>query len=172
MKRSEVKDSDCPEFYRGYLNTIPEDAELVQFLENQLNNFPQFIRSIPEEKWNYSYGPGKWTVAQVLLHLLDTERVFQYRALRFGRKDATPLAGFDQDEWAAQNPEAKYSREEIVESFETVRKATVELFSRFSREDLDFKGRASDQFISLGALGFIMCGHIRYHRGILRERYL
>lgn len=172
MKRYEVKESDCPEFYRGYLNALPEEVELVQFLENQLNNFPQFIQSIPEEKWSYSYGPGKWTVAQVFLHLLDTERVFQYRALRFGRNDSTPLAGFDQDQWAAQNPEADYSRAEIVESFQTIRKSTIELFSRFSREDLNFKGQASGQAISLSALGFIMCGHLRYHRNILRERYL
>ena len=97
MKLSELQPGDCPAYYQPYLDTLGE-ASLVELLERQMGNFPQFIRSIPDALWQHRYAEDKWSVAEVLVHVLDSERVFQYRALRFGRKDFTPLPGFDQDD--------------------------------------------------------------------------
>ncbi|MBC2840626.1 DinB family protein [Robiginitalea sp. SC105] len=172
MKRSELTSSDCPAYYQGYLNTLPPDADLLTMLGRQLGNFPEFIKSIPPDLWSYRYADGKWTLAESLGHVYDTERVFQYRALRFGRKDATPLPGFEQDEWIWASPAGKWSAERHLEEYQAVRQATLSLFRDFSREDLSWKGTASGKPMSLGAIGFIICGHQRHHRNIIRERYL
>lgn len=172
MVRSAIHRDDCPEFYRPYLKTLPEDAELLPLMKRQSGNFPKFIQSIPGDMWDHRYAEGKWSVREVFLHLLDTERVFQYRALRFGRKDTTPLPGFEQDEWAAKAPAERLSASQIETSYNIVRAATIDLFETFSEEDLQWRGRASGHPFSLGALGYIICGHQRYHRDILRARYL
>lgn len=138
----------------------------------QLNNFPEFMASIPVEKWHYSYAEGKWSIAEVMLHLVDAERVFQYRALRIARKDQTPLSGFDHDAYVPVSGAGKRSRESIIEEYKAVRQASISLFSTFDAEVLQRKGKASNSAISVGALGFIMCGHQKHHRNIIRERYL
>ncbi|WP_273274346.1 DinB family protein, partial [Maribacter polysiphoniae] len=96
MRINELKSSEYDPYYKTYLDVLG-NVELFETLGSQLNNFPQFISSIPDEKLNYAYDVGKWTISEVLVHILDTERVFQYRALRFMRGDETPLPGFDQD---------------------------------------------------------------------------
>ncbi|HSR61477.1 MAG TPA: DinB family protein [Robiginitalea sp.] len=172
MKLSQLKDGDCPPYYKTYLDTLSPDTELHQQLESQLENFPQFIASIPGDKWHYRYEAGKWTVAEVLVHVLDTERVFQYRALRLGRKDPTPMAGFDQDAWVPNSRSHSHSPAEMIEEYRAIRTSTLLLFRYFEEADLSWKGTASGVPISLGALGFIICGHQKHHRNILRSRYL
>lgn len=172
MKRSEISHADCPEFYRGYLDTLPEDADLLGMLSRQSGNFPEFIQSLPNDRFSYRYEEGKWTLAECLGHIYDAERVFQYRALRFGRKDLTALPGFEQDDWIGGNPASAWTKERHLEEYRAVRESTLSLFRDFSREDLKFIGTASGQPISLGAIGFIICGHQRHHRNIIRSRYL
>ncbi|MEJ2584385.1 MAG: DinB family protein [Robiginitalea sp.] len=171
MKLSEIRDGDCPAYYQPYLGTLGE-ATLLELMERQMGNFPEFINSIPEDLWNYRYTPEKWTVAEVLIHVLDTERVFQYRALRFGRKDFTPLPGFDQDAYVPMSQAAERTRASVVEEYQVVRKSSLLLFSSFPKERLFWKGSASGNPMSLGAMGFIICGHQKHHRNILRARYL
>ena len=172
MVRTDIGAADCPEFYRGYLATLPEDEELLSLMKRQHKNFPQFLRSIPEDLWDFRYAEGKWSVREVLVHVLDTERVFQYRALRFGRKDSTALPGFEQDDWAPNSNADRYTAEQIIASYEAVRASTIDLYRTFSEEDLRWRGTASGNAMSVGAIGFMICGHQRYHRDILRERYL
>lgn len=172
MKLSQLQEGDCPAFYQGYLDTLGPDTDLLQQMESQLENFPQFIASIPPDKWHYRYADGKWTVAEALMHVLDTERVFQYRALRLGRKDQTPLPGFDQDTWVPNSHAARHSQAEVIEEYRAIRNSTLSLFRFFSEEDYAWKGTASGKPVSLGALGFMICGHQKHHRNILRERYL
>ncbi len=172
MKRSEIRDDDCPAFYQTYLNTLPEDADLLEFMERQYDNFPEFLKSIPENRWSHLYAEGKWPLAQVLGHIYDSERVFQYRALRFARKDATPLPGFEQDEWIGHSRVMDWPPERHIVEYRGVRLSTLLLFREFSEADLKWKGTASGQQISLGALGFVICGHQRHHRNIIRSRYL
>lgn len=163
---------DCPEYYRPYLETLDPQDSLVGFMRRQRNNFPKFIQSIPDNLWLYRYAEGKWSVAEALMHVLDTERVFQYRALRFGRKDETPLPGFDQDAYVPQSRANGRTPESVIEEYQAVRTATIMLFETFTEEDLLWKGTASTLQMSLGTLGCIICGHQRHHRDVLRTRYL
>lgn len=172
MRLSEIAEGDCPQYYRPYLETLGDVPSLVELMKRQMGNFPEFIRSIPEDLLQYRYADDKWTVAEVLMHVLDTERVFQYRALRFGRKDFTPLPGFDQDAYVPMSMAGERSREDIVDEYLVIRESTLMLFSRLPEERLAWKGTASGHPISTGALGFIICGHQKHHRNILRSRYL
>jgi hypothetical protein len=106
------------------------------------------------------------------LHVIDAERVFQYRALRIARGDHTPLAGFDQDAYVPNSGAGKRSRESIIEEYRAVRQATISLFSTFDAEALNQRGTASKSEVNVAALGFIICGHQKHHRNIIRERYL
>ncbi|MGA9238284.1 DinB family protein [Robiginitalea sp.] len=171
MRLSELKEGDCPEYYKPYLEVLP-DAALLELMERQMGNFPEFLASIPGDKLSFRYAPGKWSVSEVLMHILDTERIFQYRALRLGRKDATPLSGFDQDEYVPESFAEGRTLKDIIREYRVIRESSLLLFKSLPPDRLLFTGNASGQDISLGALGFIMCGHQKHHRNILRERYL
>jgi hypothetical protein len=171
MKASELTSGDYNPYYKTYVDKIGE-SELIPTLEKQLKNFPNFMRSIPEEKLQYAYAEGKWTILEALQHIIDTERVFQYRALRFSRNDQTALPGFDQDVFVPESSANSKSIESIIEEYTTVRASTLSLFSSFNEDILKRLGTASDSPMSVGALGFITCGHQRHHRDIIRERYL
>lgn len=171
MKTSELKEHEYNPYYRAYIEALGE-VELMKTLRKQIKNYPQFLASIPEDKLNYQYAEGKWTVAEVLLHVLDSERVFQYRALRFARKDQTPLPGFDQDLYVPQSGAGNRSLDSIIEEYKAIRQSTITLFESFNEDILKRKGVASNSNMSVAALGFIICGHQRHHRNILRERYL
>lgn len=128
--------------------------------------------SIPDSKLTYRYAADKWTVAQVLLHVIDSERVFQHRAFRFSRGDQTALPGFDQDLYAPNSGAEGRSRESIIEEYEIVRKSSLSIFKPLNDKGLETKGVASGMEWSIAALGFVICGHQKYHRNLLRERYL
>ena len=171
MKTSQLKDHEYNPFYRTYIEALGE-VNLMDTLRKQLKNYPQFLASIPQEKLLYRYAEGKWTVAEVLLHVLDTERVFQYRALRFARKDLTPLPGFDQDAYVPNSNANSRSIEQLIKEYKAIRESTITLFETFDAATLKLKGVASNAPMSVAAMGFIMCGHQKHHRNILRERYL
>jgi uncharacterized damage-inducible protein DinB len=171
MKTSQLKDHEYNPYYRTYIEALGE-VNLMDTLRKQLKNYPQFLASIPEEKLTYRYAEGKWTVAEVLLHVLDTERVFQYRALRFARKDLTPLPGFDQDSYVPNSGANSRSIEQLIKEYKAIRASTISLFETFDKATLKQKGVASNSPMSVAAMGFIMCGHQKHHRNILRERYL
>ena len=171
MKTSELVKGDYHPFYEPYIFALG-DVELMDILRKQRENFPQFIASIPEDKWHYSYAEGKWTVAETLVHILDAERVFQYRALRFARGDKTNLPGFDQDAYVPYSGAGKRTKEDVIEEYRIVRASTISLFSQFDKEILKIRGKANEAEMSVAALGFISCGHQRHHRNIIRARYL
>ncbi len=171
MKRSELNKGDYHPFYEPYIQSLA-DVELMEMLRKQRENFPKFISSIPDDKWQSRYAPGKWTIAEVLVHVLDAERVFQYRALRFARNDSTPLPGFDQENYVPFSGAAELSKEDVIEEYKAVRASTIALFSRFGEEELKRRGKANNADMSVAALGFIICGHQRSHRDTIRSRYL
>lgn len=162
----------CPEYYRPYLEGLSKSIPLLDLMQNQLANFPEFLTSIPTERWNYSYAEGKWTVMESLLHVLDTERVFQYRSLCFGRKDCAQLPGFDQDKWVIESKTSTFSPSEVIDEYRVIRQSTIALFQKFDSVDMEFVGNASNKQISLGVLGFLICGHQRHHREVIRKNYL
>jgi uncharacterized damage-inducible protein DinB len=171
MKSSELTSSDYHSFYQPYIDALGE-VELMDTMQGQLLNFPQFMESIPGEQWQHSYGLGKWTIAEVLLHVIDAERIFQYRALRIGRKDQTPLPGFDQDAYVPYSGANERGKASIIEEYRAVRGASISLFETFKKEQLLLHGIASNVQVSVGGLGFLICGHQKHHRNIIRERYL
>ncbi|MFM1877453.1 MAG: hypothetical protein RLZZ241_319 [Bacteroidota bacterium] len=172
MKLNQLNRLDCPSYYHAYLDNLPENVELLEVLENQLENFPEFLQSIPSEKLDFRYLPNKWSLLESLVHVLDTERVFQYRALVFGRKDSTSLPGFDQDLWVPNSKCIGRDIQSIIEEYRAIRLSTIYLFKNFTALDLEFKGISSEKQISLGALGFLICGHQRHHRDLIRTKYL
>ena len=165
-----LKSDEYPAIYEDYIETILGDV--IDELKQQIDTFPAFIRSIPEEKGTYSYADGKWTVKEILCHILDAERVMAYRALRFGRNDMTALASFEQDEFVANARHNERSFEDIIEEFIHLRKSNIILFETFNETELTRKGMASDRLISVRALIYVIAGHLNHHKFILQERYL
>lgn len=171
MRLSDLAKGDYHPYYEPYIQALG-DVDLVEMLEKQHHNFPQFLAGIPEDKIGHRYAEGKWTVAQVLVHIMDAERVFQYRALRISRGDITPLPSFDQDAFVPQSHADKRTLNSIIEEYKSVRSATLTLFKNLPEKVLHRKGTASNAIVSVGALGFMICGHQRHHKGILKELYL
>ncbi|QLG47074.1 DinB family protein [Costertonia aggregata] len=171
MNVSELHPNTYNSYYQPYINKLA-DVELLALLQKQVDNFPKFIESIPNQKWKYAYHAGKWTIVEVLLHIIDAERIFQYRALRFARQDDTPLPGFDQDLYVPNSNSAHREKNDVIREYIAVRQSTIALFASFLDEDLKRIGMASDSEMSVAALGFIICGHQKHHRDVIRERYL
>jgi uncharacterized damage-inducible protein DinB len=162
---------DYGEYYQRYVNLVPED-ELLQAFSNQAPVVLQFLNDIPADKRDYAYAPGKWTLKQMLQHLTDTERIFAYRALRFARKDITPLPGFEQDDYVQVADVSQRRWEDMIEEYQTVHAASEQLFRSFTAEELDRKGIASNMPLTVLSIGFIIVGHGLHHKRITEERYL
>jgi hypothetical protein len=171
MKKSELLKEDYNPYYHTYLLALGE-VNLLEELSEGLSKFEKFIDEIPEEKLNYAYALGKWTVAEVLLHIIDTERVFQYRALCFSRNDKTSFPGFEQDDYVLNANASSRSKQNLLEDFRAVRSSSLTLFTSFLETDLQKRGVASGSSMSVGAVGFILSGHLNHHKRILEERYL
>jgi len=139
---------------------------------NQTQVFLDFLNKIPATKIDYAYAPGKWTVKEVLQHIIDAERVFSYRALRFARKDPTPLPGFDENLFAKNAKADKRSWIDLVEEFRSVRNATQRLFNSFDEEQLDSSGTASNGSNYVLGFGYISIGHSLHHKKVIEDRYL
>ncbi|RXG24117.1 DinB family protein [Leeuwenhoekiella marinoflava] len=170
-----IKDLDHSEynaFYRNYVELVRNDVHLLDALRNGKQKNVTFYNEIPEEKWHYAYESGKWTILEVLQHVIDTERIFSYRALRIGRGDKTPLAGFEQDDYIKPSQANECSMQELVEEYSLVRDCTINLFKGFNDEALANTGTSSDAALSTRAAGFIICGHEVHHANIIYTRYL
>lgn len=170
MHSSDLPVSEYNPYYHTYILALG-DVNLMDSLKGGKESFTSFMEELSEEKLNYSYGEGKWTLAEVLMHIIDAERVFQYRALRFGRNDDTPLAGFDQDVYVPQSNASRKTKSEILDEYQAVRNGTISLFKSFDDDALKRIGMASDSKMSTRAMGFIICGHQVHHLKIIRERY-
>ncbi len=169
LKRPETRESH--DFYKTYINQVNGD-NFLKVLEESLPKTIAFLNSLNPEKWNYRYADGKWSVKEVMLHVIDTERIMAYRALRIARNDKTPLAGFDQDDYIPYVEAESRSPESIIEEFKSVRNATIEMYKYFSDEMLSSVGTASGNPFTARALGFVIAGHEAHHLKIVRERYL
>jgi uncharacterized damage-inducible protein DinB len=155
----------------AYIATVPE-GDLLQLLEDQRRETQGLLGGLSEAQAVHRYAPGKWSIKQVAGHLMDAERVFAYRALRFARGDATPLAGFDEQAWV---PPARFDARPltgIAVELDAVRRATIALLRSFDAETLARRGTANGKEISVRALAYVIAGHERHHLAILRERYL
>ena len=163
--------SRVPEWYHNYINQVQEN-NLLKALQNQTGSFIKFLKKLPAEKRNYCYAKGKWTIKEVLQHIIDAERIFAYRALCFARQDATPLPGFDENSYADNSKAAKRDWNDLMEEFKIVRRSTQILFGSFDDEQMETTGTASGNLIYVMAIGFIIAGHLNHHVTIIKERYL
>ena len=127
--------------------------------------------AIPTEKINFAYAPDKWTIKQILQHVIDTERILAYRALAIARREPAHLLGFDENEYAKHATASHRNWKEMIAEWKTVRQSTNILFTSFTEEDLKQKSTASNLPISVNALGFIIFGHALHHLHVLKERY-
>jgi uncharacterized damage-inducible protein DinB len=167
---NQLKSDEYPAIYSAYIETIQGDIRAE--LEDQLQSFPEFISAIPEDKGGYRYAEGKWTIKETLCHIIDAERIFAYRALRFARNDMTALSPFEQDEFVANGRHNERTFESIIEEFVHMRKSHLVLFDTFNEVELNRKGMASERLISVRAFIYVIAGHLNHHRYILKERYL
>jgi hypothetical protein len=165
------KEAIAAEFYHKYINTAKE-KEVIKAIKKNSAEFDRLLKKIPAKKINYRYAEGKWTIKELLQHIIDAERVFAYRALRIARKDATPLASFDENKWAENSRGSERSWNDLLKEFRFLRKSTEILFGSFNEDQLLSKGIASNHEINVLALGYIIAGHVQHHINIIRERYL
>ena len=157
-------------FYGQYVSRVP-DGDLLALLNEQCSATTALIRRVPAERADFSYAPGKWTIKEVVAHLIDVERVMTFRALWFARGDPTALPGFDENAWATQTGAAGRTLPDLADEFEAVRSSTIHFASHLSPEMLERRGTSSGQPLSVRALLYIVAGHERHHAELFRERY-
>lgn len=165
------KQVSVPEFYREYINAVKEN-ELMDALTNNTRRFRKFLKKIPDKKIDYAYAEGKWTIRELLQHIIDAERVFVYRALSFARKDPANLPSFDENTWAVTSKAPQRKWKELVDEFKALRAANLAFFASLDEEQLQQTGTANNNRISVAGLGFVCAGHVAHHMRIIKERYL
>ncbi len=159
-------------FYHKYIGLVKQDDLLTAF-DTLSDSYFAFLRSIPADKRKFRYAEGKWSVQEMIQHLVDAERVFSYRALCFARKDSQTLPGFDENPYAEASRADSRNWDELIEEFELLRKSTILLYRSFDREQLEAGGVSGGNLKNyVLALGFVILGHCEHHRGVLAERYL
>jgi len=158
-------------FYKGYVENV-KDQDVMEALVLSSKLTVDLVRSIPESKGDYRYAPGKWTIKELLCHMIDVERIFAYRALRFARNDKTELHGFEENDYAPEANAANRVVKDLADEMERLRATTIDLYRSFTPEMLQRTGTANKNVVSVLNLGYIIAGHETHHRKILKERYL
>ena len=162
---------ECAPYYHSYINQVGGSDILNTLIDNKTQTL-ELLRSLPSPIWDHRYAPGKWTAKELLLHVIDTERIFAYRALRIARNDQTPIEGFEQDDYVPFSGAATRSSASIMEEYAAVREASLHLFRHCSPEMWNRQGTASGRPFTTRSLAYITAGHELHHLRILRERYL
>jgi hypothetical protein len=162
--------SEYAPFFHRYVDQVPE-GDVVELLRTGGRELLEAIRRIPEPRGEYRYGPDKWTIREVVGHLIDAERIFSYRALRMARGDRTPLAPFDENAYVKTAGSDARTLADLARELEVVREASVLLFASLPGDAWALAGIASEREVSVRALAYITDGHSRHHLRILRERY-
>ncbi|HEX8149898.1 MAG TPA: DinB family protein [Pyrinomonadaceae bacterium] len=173
MRRIEKpKEGEYPPYAVVYVGLLPDDGLVLRHMRENLKATTAFMLSLPEEKLTYRYAEGKWTVKEILAHVIDDERIYAYRALRFARNDPTELPGFDQDAYAPHSGANRRTVESLLGEFASVRRATIALFDSLDDEALARSGVADGNRATVRALAYHIAGHELRHMGVIRERYL
>lgn len=162
---------EYPQYFEPYIKKVTQN-DLLGALQKNGEDMEQLINSIPYAKGDYSYAEGKWTLKEVLMHVLDSERIFTYRALCFARNDKNELPGFDEEAYAPYSNAGARSLISIANEFQTARASTISMFNSFTDEMMHRKGVANKRLISVSALGFVISGHAEHHIQVIKERYL
>ncbi len=168
----QLDENEYPAYFGRYISLADSSKSLVDELKHSFSADIDFLQSIGEEKKDHSYGEGKWTIGEVMQHLIDVELVMAHRAFRISRKDETPLPGFDHNNYAVVADVSQKPLANLCEELKTVRDVTNLHFAHLNDEEMKRMGTASNNPISVRALGYIIVGHIKHHINILKEHYL
>jgi len=169
MKRSDI--NPLPQYYDRYINLVP-DVELSQAFDDSLDQLDQLDRGLLGRIGDQPYAPGKWTIKDIIQHMIDAERVMCYRALMFARRSGATLEGFDQDLFAANADTSRRTIDELLDELTIVRRGTKAFYHSFDDDMLLARGVSWDIDVSVLELGFTILGHQIHHANIIRERYL
>ena len=159
-----------PAYYVRYIELVPEE-DLLEALKNNGKIFEKEIKALSEELGSYRYAEDKWSVKEVIQHVIDTERIFSYRALCIARGERQNLAGFDENQYAENSFADKRSMAELLDDFKIMRASTLSLFSSLEPQAMKKKGNANGLVVSTELLGFCSVGHQIHHSNIIKERY-
>ena len=171
MKGIRPQVGDCNPYFFTYIDKV-ESSDILPTLHSVFEETLAFLQDIPADKWDYAYAPGKWTIKEAILHIIDTERIMAYRALRIARNDKTALPGFEQDDYVPYSNANERSPESLLEEWKAVRAATVQQFKYYTPDMWKRTGTASGHQATPLAFAYIIAGHELHHLWIIRDRYL
>lgn len=160
-----------PAFYHRYVQRVAQ-LNLEGALQQYGVQLQTALEAIPEAQWNFRYAPGKWSIKEMVQHIIDTERIMAYRALCFARAEQQALPGFDENEYAAHSHADYRSKQSLLQEFNTVHQSTRMLFDSFTHRQLNARGTANGNPVYVAGLGYIIAGHALHHLAVLKERYL
>ncbi|HYJ45426.1 MAG TPA: DinB family protein [Pyrinomonadaceae bacterium] len=163
--------TDYLPYYERYVSLVPEGS-ILDTLAGQLDSTLALLRSVSEERALYRYAPDKWSIKELVGHVIDGERIFAYRALRFSRNDQTHLPGFEQDDYIRNASFDQCKLSDLVDEFEHVRRGNLLMFRQLTDAAWERRGVASEAEVSVRALAFIMAGHELHHMNVLKNKYL
>jgi uncharacterized damage-inducible protein DinB len=169
MNRPEISEFDP--YYNTYVSLVNGD-QVIETLGAQPAELRSIFRAMPDAKGSYAYAEGKWTIKELLSHLIDAERIFAYRILRISRGDKTPIEGFEQDGYIENSNANNRTLADLLEEFELQRRSNMNMIRNLSDDSIRRIGTANEKTISVRALVYIMAGHVQHHINILRDRYL
>lgn len=172
MKITDLQSDEFADYFSGYIQLVSNEYTLLEELEISVHRFIKFVQNIPLDRFDFRYAERKWTIKDIIQHIIDTERIFSYRALRFARDDSNSLVGFDENDYARVAMANQRSIMDLLTELAVVRQATLSLFKSFSTTDLVKMGVASNNPISVRALGFLIIGHQNHHQNVFQEKYL
>jgi len=171
MKTSDLKSTEFTPFYKDYIYSLG-NVDLFEILNSSSQQLIKIVSNLSEEKLNYRYAKSKWTIKEILQHLIDAERILSYRALRFSRNDTTNIPGYDEDFYVENSNGKERTKEALLSEFSIIRKASITLFLSFSDKMLTKIGTSNNSKMSVRALGFIIAGHQMHHLKVIQEKYL
>lgn len=171
MKATQLNHEEYAPWYANYIAKAG-DNDLIEELEISVHRLIRFVQNIPMDKFDYRYAEGKWTIKDILQHLIDAERIFAYRALRFARNDQTALSSFEEDDYAIHANGSRRSIQDLLTEVAVVRQSTLSLFKSLNQEELLRIGVAAGKPMSVRALGFVIIGHQNHHQDVFEQRYL
>lgn len=173
MKRIEKPNvGEYPPYANIYIGLLPDDGLVLKYLADNLESTVSLVQCLKEEKLLYRYAENKWTIKEILVHIIDDERIYVYRALRFARGDNTVLPGFEQDEYASQSGANERAISNILNEYIAVRKSTLCFFEGLDEPALIKSGIADGKHATVRALVYHIAGHEVRHMNIIKERYL
>ena len=172
MKVTDLNPQDYFEYYELYLSAVPRNKELLEAYKESGEEVVAFLDSIPEDRWKHRYAAGKWSVAEVVQHVIDTERIFMHRCFRIARGEKANISGFDQDEYIEPSNADSKSAKELIAEYAMTRAYSLSILNSLKAEDFHRKGLASERPLTAGAAAFIVLGHEIWHNNIIKERYL